>query len=161
MLAHVVILVAIVAIGDVGYGDHRRATAGPRMTLPTIPLRVAPPLMFGSRRALQLIERNLYVYRHGWIVIVSGFFEPLFYLLGIGFGLGRARRQRPRAGWRGDPVPAVRRAGAPRQLGDERRDHRGDVQRLLQAALPEDVRRDPGDAAVASATSPLARSAGR
>ena len=58
------------------------------MTLPTLPLRVAPPLMFGSRRALRLIERNLYVYRHGWIVIVSGFFEPLFYLLSIGFGLG-------------------------------------------------------------------------
>lgn len=55
----------------------------------TLPLRVAPPLMFGSRRALRLIERNLYVYRHGWIVIVSGFFEPLFYLLSIGFGLGQ------------------------------------------------------------------------
>ena len=38
------------------------------MTLPTVPLRVAPPLMFGSRRALRLIERNLYVYRHGWLV---------------------------------------------------------------------------------------------
>jgi lipooligosaccharide transport system permease protein len=58
------------------------------MTLPTVPLRVAPQLMFGSRRALRLIERNLYVYRHGWIAIVSGFFEPLFYLLSIGFGLG-------------------------------------------------------------------------
>jgi lipooligosaccharide transport system permease protein len=59
------------------------------MTIPTLPLRVAPPLMFGSRRALRLIERNLYVYRRTWIVIVSGFFEPLFYLLSIGFGLGR------------------------------------------------------------------------
>jgi lipooligosaccharide transport system permease protein len=56
--------------------------------LSTPPLRIVPPLMFGSRRALRLIERNLYVYRHGWIVIVSGFFEPLFYLLSIGFGLG-------------------------------------------------------------------------
>ncbi|MBA2373935.1 MAG: ABC transporter permease [Chloroflexi bacterium] len=51
-------------------------------------LRVAPPIVFGGRRAGRLIERNLYVYRHGWLVIVSGFFEPLFYLLGIGFGLG-------------------------------------------------------------------------
>jgi lipooligosaccharide transport system permease protein len=59
------------------------------MTEPTLPLRVAPPIMFGSRRALRLIERKLYVYRHGWIVIVSGFFEPLFYLLSIGFGLGQ------------------------------------------------------------------------
>ena len=45
-------------------------------------------LAFGSRRSLRLIERNLYVYKHGWMVILSGFFEPLFYLLGIGFGLG-------------------------------------------------------------------------
>ena len=59
------------------------------MTIPTLPLRVAPPLLFGSRRSLRLIERNLYVYRHTWLVIVSGFFEPLFYLLSIGFGLGR------------------------------------------------------------------------
>jgi lipooligosaccharide transport system permease protein len=51
-------------------------------------LRIAPPIVFGGRRAGRLIERNLYVYRHGWLVIVSGFFEPLFYLLGIGFGLG-------------------------------------------------------------------------
>ena len=55
----------------------------------TLPLRIAPPLMFGSRRALRLIERNLYLYRHGWLAIVSGFFEPLFYLLSIGFGLGQ------------------------------------------------------------------------
>jgi lipooligosaccharide transport system permease protein len=42
----------------------------------------------GSRRARHLVERNVYVYRHGWIVILSGFFEPLFYLGSIGFGLG-------------------------------------------------------------------------
>ena len=58
------------------------------MTTPTVPLRITPPILFGSRRALRLIERNLYVYRHGWLVIVSGFFEPLFHLLSIGFGLG-------------------------------------------------------------------------
>jgi len=51
-------------------------------------VRIAPPLGFGSRRSLRLIERNLLVYRHGWLVILSGFFEPLFYLFGIGFGLG-------------------------------------------------------------------------
>ena len=42
----------------------------------------------GSRRARFLVERNIYVYRHGWLVILSGFFEPLFYLGSIGFGLG-------------------------------------------------------------------------
>jgi lipooligosaccharide transport system permease protein len=57
------------------------------MTAPT--LRVAPAAFgFGSRRSARLIERNLYVYRHAWLMILSGFFEPLFYLLGIGFGLG-------------------------------------------------------------------------
>ena len=44
--------------------------------------------LIGSRRSLRLVERNLYVYKHGWMILFSGFFEPLFYLLGIGFGLG-------------------------------------------------------------------------
>jgi lipooligosaccharide transport system permease protein len=57
------------------------------MTAPT--LRVAPTVMsFGSRRSARLIERNLYVYKHTWLVLLSGFVEPLFYLLGIGYGLG-------------------------------------------------------------------------
>ena len=46
------------------------------------------PFGFGGRRALLLIERNLFVYRNGWLVILSGFFEPLFYLLAIGLGIG-------------------------------------------------------------------------
>jgi len=46
------------------------------------------PFGFGGRRALLLIERNLFIYRNSWLMIVSGFFEPLFYLLGIGFGIG-------------------------------------------------------------------------
>ncbi len=40
------------------------------------------------RRAGRLVERNLHVYRRRWLMIVSGFFEPLFYLLGLGVGLG-------------------------------------------------------------------------
>jgi lipooligosaccharide transport system permease protein len=51
-------------------------------------LRLTPLFGFGSRRALRIIERNLLVYKHGWLVLFSGFFEPLFYLLSIGFGLG-------------------------------------------------------------------------
>ena len=50
--------------------------------------RVVPPLHLGGRRAGLLIERNLLVYRRGWMMIVSGFFEPLFYLLSIGLGIG-------------------------------------------------------------------------
>ena len=36
----------------------------------------------------RIIERNVVVYRRGWIFIVSGFFEPFFYLLSAGVGLG-------------------------------------------------------------------------
>jgi lipooligosaccharide transport system permease protein len=45
-------------------------------------------LTLGSRRSRHLVERNLYVYRRTWLVILTGFFEPLFYLGSIGFGLG-------------------------------------------------------------------------
>lgn len=41
----------------------------------------------GSRRALRLVERNVYVYRREWMLLVSGFFEPIFYLFSIGIGL--------------------------------------------------------------------------
>lgn len=39
-------------------------------------------------RSVHMVQRNRIVYRHAWMVIVSGFFEPLFYLFGIGFGVG-------------------------------------------------------------------------
>jgi lipooligosaccharide transport system permease protein len=39
-------------------------------------------------RARRLVERNIMVYRHQAIVLFSGVFEPIFYLLGIGLGLG-------------------------------------------------------------------------
>lgn len=41
-----------------------------------------------AHRSLRMVQRNLLVYKYTWMVIVSGFFEPLFYLLGIGLGLG-------------------------------------------------------------------------
>jgi lipooligosaccharide transport system permease protein len=43
----------------------------------------------GGRGSAHLIERHARVYRHTWTMLVSGFFEPLFYLLSIGVGLGR------------------------------------------------------------------------
>ena len=50
--------------------------------------RVVPPVLFGGRRAARLVERNAMVYRRIWLILVSGFFEPLFYLLSIGVGVG-------------------------------------------------------------------------
>ena len=56
------------------------------------PRQAAPgPLATAWRRvwrARRLVERNILVYRHQWMIIVSGAFEPIFYLLGIGLGLG-------------------------------------------------------------------------
>jgi lipooligosaccharide transport system permease protein len=40
------------------------------------------------RRSRRMIQRNLIVYKHAWMIIFSGFFEPLFYLISIGLGLG-------------------------------------------------------------------------
>jgi lipooligosaccharide transport system permease protein len=39
-------------------------------------------------RARRLVERNILVYKHQWIIIFSGVFEPIFYLVGIGLGVG-------------------------------------------------------------------------
>ena len=61
------------------------AVARPTTTAPAGPLATAWARLWRARR---LVERNVMVYRHQWIIIVSGVFEPIFYLLGIGLGLG-------------------------------------------------------------------------
>ena len=59
-----------------------------------LPLRVLPVAWLargslGGRGSRYLVERHARVYRHAWLVLLSGFFEPLFYLLSIGVGLGQ------------------------------------------------------------------------
>lgn len=39
------------------------------------------------RRPHRLVERSLMFYRHNWLVIVSGLFEPMFFLFSIRIGL--------------------------------------------------------------------------
>ena len=53
------------------------------------PARTAihPPV--SPRRALKLFHRNLLAYKHYWVAFVSGFFDPLFYLVAVGFGVGQ------------------------------------------------------------------------
>jgi len=65
-------------------------------TLRQLPLRILPASMLlarsgalGGRGSIHLIERHARVYRHTWLVLASGFFEPLFYLLSIGVGIGK------------------------------------------------------------------------
>ena len=51
-------------------------------------LRVVPLYPVSPRRAGQLVYRNLLVARRSWLVFVSGFAEPFFYLFSIGVGIG-------------------------------------------------------------------------
>lgn len=48
--------------------------------------RVVPPFVPGS--AVRMLERSYLVYRRIWLLIFSGFFEPVFYLFSIGIGIG-------------------------------------------------------------------------
>lgn len=58
------------------------------MTLSTLQRLMPMGGALSGRRASRMIERNVHVYRRTWVMLLSGFFEPLFYLLGLGFGLG-------------------------------------------------------------------------
>ncbi len=49
--------------------------------------RILPLGFISPGRARRLVERHVYAYRKSWWFIVSGFFEPFFYLLSIGLGL--------------------------------------------------------------------------
>ncbi len=72
-----------------GVGDlTRRIGELPLRILPVALLRTRPT-GFGGRGSARLIERHARVYRRTWGVLISGFFEPLFYLLSIGVGLGK------------------------------------------------------------------------
>ena len=53
----------------------------------TLHTRVVPPFVPGS--AFRMLERSYLVYRRIWVVIFSGFFEPVFYLFSIGIGIGK------------------------------------------------------------------------
>ena len=50
-------------------------------------LRIIPPELV-VRRPQRMVERHVLAYRRQWLLIVSGFFEPLLYLLSMRAGLG-------------------------------------------------------------------------
>lgn len=58
------------------------------MTSRTLVTRVVPPLP-ARWRGWYLVERNILVTKSFWPVILSGFFEPVFYLFAIGVGIGQ------------------------------------------------------------------------
>jgi lipooligosaccharide transport system permease protein len=44
---------------------------------------------FPGGLAWRLVRRNVVVGRKSWLLVVSGFFEPVFYLVGLGIGVGK------------------------------------------------------------------------
>ncbi|MCP2165111.1 ABC transporter permease [Goodfellowiella coeruleoviolacea] len=50
-------------------------------------LRIVPPGLYAGR-ARMLVERSFLVNRRSWLAVVSGFFEPLFFLFALGLGFG-------------------------------------------------------------------------
>ena len=50
--------------------------------------RIVPRTHRAGAGAPRILERNFLVYKRIWLIIFSGFFEPLFYLFSIGIGLG-------------------------------------------------------------------------
>ncbi|WP_367131375.1 ABC transporter permease [Saccharothrix sp. HUAS TT1] len=51
-------------------------------------LRIVPPGLYAGRSHV-LVERSYLVSRRAWLSVISGFFEPLFFLFSLGYGLGR------------------------------------------------------------------------
>ena len=51
-------------------------------------LRIIPPALLHARRPQRMIERSIMVNRRTWLILLSGFFEPVFYLLSIRVGFG-------------------------------------------------------------------------
>ena len=54
---------------------------------PAAATRVVPAVVFDVKRPQRMVERSVMVYRRTWLVIATGFLEPLFYLLSIRIGL--------------------------------------------------------------------------
>jgi lipooligosaccharide transport system permease protein len=68
--------------------DTATAAARAGTVLRVIPLAWLPRGQFGGRGGRHLIERHARVYGRNWLILASGFLEPLFYLLSLGVGLG-------------------------------------------------------------------------
>lgn len=54
----------------------------------TLGTRVLPPSALRTN-GWKLVQRNYLVYRRAWVVFLTGFFEPVFYLFSIGVGVSQ------------------------------------------------------------------------
>ena len=106
-----------------------------------------PPVGIGRGRARHLVERNVVAYRRGWIFLVSGFFEPFFYLLVDRARTEPSRRAISTIGGHSIPYTDYVAPGLLASSAMNGADLRRHVRDLLQAQDREDLRRHPGDAA--------------
>jgi len=67
------------------------------MSAGSSPFRVLPPLT-GRQRPWRLVERNVLAYRRTWGIFITGFFEPVLFLLSIGIGVGKLVGKLPVSG---------------------------------------------------------------
>ncbi|MGQ0481758.1 MAG: ABC transporter permease [Pseudonocardia sp.] len=65
---------------------------------PSVPLLRVIPVGSYAGRARMLVLRSALAYRRAWLAFVSGFFEPVFYLVAMGQGLGSLVGQLPGPG---------------------------------------------------------------
>ncbi len=73
---------------------HSERTPEPSL-VPSAPLLRVIPVGSYAGRARTLVLRSALAYRRAWLAFVSGFFEPVFYLLAMGQGLGSLVGQLP------------------------------------------------------------------
>ena len=91
---HVAVLVAYagVRLRDLPAHVHdeawSRVTDRERRSTITSGLRIVPAAALELRRPQRMIERSAMVNRRTWLIMFSGFFEPLFYLMSIRIGVG-------------------------------------------------------------------------
>ena len=85
---------------------------------------------------VHVIERDMLAYRRRWMIFLTGFAEPLLYLLSIGVGVG-ALVGTVHVGGETCRLRQVRRSRTAGGGGDERLGVRHDVQLLLQVQVRE------------------------
>lgn len=52
-------------------------------------MTLTSPALARSPGAVHVVERNALSYRRLWLILAAGIFEPVFYLLGLGVGVGQ------------------------------------------------------------------------
>ena len=157
-LLHLAYLLACVAAGLARGADHVSQEARRLMSELVARARLTAPAR-PALGGLLIIERNVMVYRRTWMILFSGFFEPLFYLFFFVYPLQKFIGDVTFEG-ESDRVRGVRRTRAARVVGDERRVVRRD-ERLLEAALRRRSTSRSSRRRSLPRTSPLGRRSGR